>query len=289
MATAGGNSAITLLWVDMMRLEDSSSAAPAFASRFTTRTLKIGEKTGQVVHHGLYDALVFEYDYPDRASLNVLRLTKHQFPSIPLIMLTEQHSESLAVWALHTRVWDYLVKPVTSRQVSELYDEFLELKTLNGRRHETREMVHRDESIPAEFRIGDVVDTANRLQRSTDFISSHLAEKITLEGMASLCHMSPFRFSRLFKKAYGVTFQSYLTTRRIKEAARLLENPGLQVADAAYLVGFRDPSHFSRMFKKTLGISPTTYQEQQEKTRQRPRVAYSPGGIDDRPALFLSF
>ena len=42
------------------------------------------------------------------------------------VMITEEHSESLAVWALRARVWDYLVKPVDLSYLLSRVDVLLE-------------------------------------------------------------------------------------------------------------------------------------------------------------------
>ena len=52
--------------------------------------------------------LCFEYDYPDAAGLRKLQEVKRYFPHLPVIMLTLQHSEALAIWAFRTQVRDYL-------------------------------------------------------------------------------------------------------------------------------------------------------------------------------------
>jgi AraC-like DNA-binding protein len=69
--------------------------------------------------------------------------------------------------------------------------------------------------------------------------------------------MSPFRFSREFKKTFGKTFRDYLIDYRLKEACRLLENPAATITDVTYAVGFNDPSYFSRVFKQRFGVTPS--------------------------------
>jgi transcriptional regulator GlxA family with amidase domain len=111
------------------------------------------------------------------------------------------------------------------------------------------------EEVPA------AVQSARSLMPVLHFIESNLSSRITAEDMSRLCLMSPFRFSRTFKEAFGVTFRDYLLRTRLVEAARLLENPQAQVADVACAVGFNDMSHFGRMFKRHFGVTPSAAQE----------------------------
>ncbi len=56
--------------------------------------------------------LCFDFNYPDRERLAMMQAVKRTHPSLPLLMLTIEHSEALAVWAFRVPVWNYLAKPV---------------------------------------------------------------------------------------------------------------------------------------------------------------------------------
>ncbi|HEY0114794.1 MAG TPA: helix-turn-helix domain-containing protein [Allosphingosinicella sp.] len=58
-------------------------------------------------------------------------------------------------------------------------------------------------------------------------------------------------------KAEGVTFEELLDSLRRRLAIRFLQKEGLSVKEAAYRLGFSDPSAFSRAFKRWTGSSPT--------------------------------
>ena len=66
-------------------------------------------------------AICFEYDYPDIPRLASLQETKLSYPSLPIVMVTKQHSEDLAVWAFRSRVPWEVCPPATGywhREVS---------------------------------------------------------------------------------------------------------------------------------------------------------------------------
>lgn len=58
-------------------------------------------------------------------------------------------------------------------------------------------------------------------------------------------------------KVEGVTFKELLDGLRRRLALRFMREEGLSVKDAAYRLGFSDPSAFSRAFKRWTGCSPT--------------------------------
>ncbi len=200
--------------------------------------------------------LCFEYDYPDIHGLSLLQQVRQRFPSLPVIMVTEQHSEALAVWALRNRLWDYLVKPLSRQELLNSAESSLFAR--QGQLGE-REITRIPSPVPVDLRLN------TRQRKSTlaacSFIEKHCHEKIAEKEVASLCGMTPCTFSRVFKKEHGITFRDYLIRYRIRKAQRLLKNPGVSVQDVAYTVGFRDPSYFTRMFRKLVGMSPSLYKE----------------------------
>ena len=57
-------------------------------------------------------------------------------------------------------------------------------------------------------------------------------------------------------KAEGATFETVLDGLRHRLALRLVRDQGLSVKEAAWRLGFSDPTAFSRAFKRWTGTSP---------------------------------
>jgi len=203
------------------------------------------------------------FDYPDWQGLTDLRRTKQELPSVPLLMITQIHSERLAVWAFRSRVWDYFVQPVDT---TRLLDVIASLRSVRvpGAGTPTpapRKMPEIDNAMPPEARLRCQRSGGQQplLDRAMTYIDQHLHRKIAQAEVAELCELNTFQFSRLFKKLTGVTFQEYLQHRRIAEAMRLLANPKVSVTDVCFTVGFRDLSYFTRIFQRYVGLPPSRY------------------------------
>lgn len=201
------------------------------------------------------DFVCFDFDYPDRSGLQVLRSMKSAYPSLPQIMLTVQHSEALAVWAFRTRVWDYLVKPVVKRDAERCLVTLT--RALEHRRSQPlRNLATLPERIPEE--VGFVPKSEDlSLAPAISYVEKNFRGRVRSEDLAARCNLSPFRFSRLFRETFGLTFRDYLINYRLREAYRLLENPKVTVADVSYAVGFNDPSYFARIFRQRIGVAPS--------------------------------
>lgn len=202
-------------------------------------------------------ALCFEYDYPDMPRLVALRKAKQTHRSLPLLMITEQHSEALAVWALRSRVWDYFVKPLAAEPFLRCLDGLGEV--LAGSGSERRPIVLPSPPIPVEARFNDQTPDGRVLRGAVDHVLANLHENITQAEVAVSCQMSSSQFSRAFKHVYGMTFRQFLIEARLEAAAKLLRNPSANVADVSWAVGFHDHSYFTRMFRRHTGATPSQY------------------------------
>ncbi|GGX82909.1 hypothetical protein GCM10007160_08030 [Litchfieldella qijiaojingensis] len=214
-------------------------------------------------------AACFQFDYPDLQGLADLRQTKQRVATVPLLMITQAHSEHLAVWAFRSRVWDYFVHPIDMPRFLEVFASLRSVR-LPGKNKQpipadeapdSRRALDIQNAIPPEARLRCTSpgDAQSQLDRAISFLDKNLHRKIAQAEVAESCGLSTFQFSRLFKRLTGVTFQEYLLHRRIAEAMRLLANPKVSITDVCFTVGFRDLSYFTRVFQRYVGQPPSRY------------------------------
>jgi len=101
--------------------------------------------------------------------------------------------------------------------------------------------------------------TRPQLSRIIDHIHAHLAENLSLQGLARLVRLSSFHFARMFRKSTGLSPHQYLIRCRVLRAKERLLRPDAVIAEVATEVGFCDQSHLSAHFKRHLGISPRAF------------------------------
>jgi len=94
------------------------------------------------------------------------------------------------------------------------------------------------------------------------YIRENYFKPIPLEKVAKVAKMSPFAFSRYFKKNCGAGFIEYLNRVRTNKACYLLRETEYLVHDIAMECGFASISNFNKQFRKTEGISPRDFRAQ---------------------------
>src|SRR5687768_12458748 len=122
---------------------------------------------------------------------------------------------------------------------------------------------------------------AYQLQQVLEMVDARIAEPIQVAELAAAAHLSPFHFSRMFKKSTGHAPHAYLTVRRMALARRLLAEDELALADIARRVGYQTQAHFTDVFRKQVGITPGTYRRE---SRTQPRAGAAPIRAEIVPA-----
>ncbi len=245
-----------LLWVDSTF--GCASPVPRIAAEVhfeVSARIPVAEALAAARHFS--PAVVcFEFEHPDTAGLRALRDFKIVNPSLPLLMLTTQHSEALAVWAFRVRVWNYLAKPVAA---SELAANFAMLARIAlEERGPSRPVRSVGALMPPDAKAAEEPGES-RLRRALRYVEQGFEQTLRQSSVAASTGMSCSAFSRAFKAEFGITFSQYLARYRIGRACHLLRRGTHSVTSVGQAVGFDDASHFARTFRTVLGISPSEF------------------------------
>ncbi|MBP2298809.1 AraC-like DNA-binding protein [Azospirillum picis] len=96
------------------------------------------------------------------------------------------------------------------------------------------------------------------IRRARAYLDEHLSDKTTLDDLAAVAGLPPFRLLRAFRRSLGLTPHAYQVQARVRTAHRLLR-VGSPLADVAAAVGFSDQAHMTRVFKGIMGATPGQY------------------------------
>jgi AraC family transcriptional regulator len=92
-----------------------------------------------------------------------------------------------------------------------------------------------------------------------EYIDARLAEKITLDQLATVADQSVHNLLVVFRARFGNTPYQYIIEQRLKRARWQLAHTTRPIAAIAYDAGFASQSHLTQVFKKCSGVSPRAF------------------------------
>ena len=95
-----------------------------------------------------------------------------------------------------------------------------------------------------------------------DYVDHHLQEELSLQQLATRFHLNYTYCSELFRSITGQNFTKYMTSHRMEQVARLMNDTALSLAEVSRQAGYSNYNHFSATFKAYFGQTPGAYRSQ---------------------------
>ena len=103
---------------------------------------------------------------------------------------------------------------------------------------------------------------STRIEEVLSYINEHIDQPLTLDSLAQRVSLSPFYFSRVFRKETGYTLREYMINTRINAARFYLRTTELSLKEISYRCGYGSDSTFCTTFKRITGMTPLEYRNQ---------------------------
>lgn len=175
---------------------------------------------------------------------------------IPIILLTARADSENELKGIQSGAEEYVVKPFNNDILRA------KIETLLSNRYLFWKYYFRNEEYPsAEFTFNST--EKGFVEKLQNVVEENLSNGyFTAQEFAQEMGMSRMQFHRKIKAVSGMSAIEYLNSVRLKNAAKLLNNPALRISDIAFSTGFNDPNYFSKVFKNQYHMSPTEYRNE---------------------------
>ncbi|HTN39145.1 MAG TPA: two-component regulator propeller domain-containing protein [Arachidicoccus sp.] len=172
--------------------------------------------------------------------------------SIPIILLTAKASEQQQLEGFEIGANDYMTKPFNFEMLlARIQNLLLEVK------HWKKESASKVNLQPSSDR--SLSANEQFLLDAQAAVEAHLDDsEYSVEQLSQEMFVSRVTLYKKMVAVAGKTPLEFIRTLRIKKAAQYLEK-GMNVAQAAYEVGFNNPKYFTKYFKQEYGVLPSEY------------------------------
>lgn len=104
------------------------------------------------------------------------------------------------------------------------------------------------------------IDADPRVKSITEYIDSHLCEKITLDDLSEHLFVSKSTLCHIFSEEMKISVKQYVLQKKLAYAARLI-GEGASASSAAERIGYENYANFYKVYKKTFGASPRSVKQ----------------------------
>ena len=206
-----------------------------------------------------YDLVISDVMMPEMDGITLLRRIKDNpnISQLPVIMLTSKAEIEHKLEGLKSGADAYIAKPFSMEELHIQIDNLIDnVRRLRGKFSGAMQQEERMENIEVK---GNDDALMERIMRS---VNAHLSDPdFNVDTLAEDVGISRAQLHRKMKDITGISSGKFLRNIRMEQAARLLREGKVNVAQVADHVGYADQAHFSIAFKNHFGMPPSEYVE----------------------------
>ncbi len=208
----------------------------------------------------LPDIIISDVMMPNKDGFDVLDMLKNdeRTSHIPIVLLTAKSDVQSRLKGLRKGADYYLSKPFHREELLVTIHNLLETRKKLQVKYGQMVLFP---SVQASI-VPDLDD--GFLQKIYSIVDAHYQDDAF--GLMQLCQKIGMSRSQLFRKMKALTDiapSDLIRKHRLNKSKILLQSGGVNVSEAAWQVGFKDPSYFSKLFQDEFGVAPSATRKQQ--------------------------
>ena len=203
------------------------------------------------------EIVLMDINMPKIDGLSVAKKIKSINSATKIAIITGYNYFDYAQTAIKIGVEDYILKPISKKDVSEI---IVKLVSSLQEKKKDKEIEKVLEKITTDFQDNAVKNNYKILIQNI-IENNYSDSQFTLSVLSEKLDLSSGYISIMFKKNFGIPFQDYLLQKRMEKAKLLLLTTELKNYEIAEQVGFEDVNYFITKFKKYYQITPKQYKE----------------------------
>lgn len=182
-------------------------------------------------------------------SLKIDERTSH----IPIVLLTAKSAEEDELAGLKTGADAYMIKPFKEEKLRVVIEKLIASRATIQDKFSQQVFLK-----PNEIELTPI-DT-QLLNRIQSILDDHLTDPdFGAKVFSEQVGLSRMHLHRKLKALTGFSTTEFIRGQRLKLAAQLLKEGGVNISEIGYTVGFNQPAYFSTCFKQYFGCSPSDY------------------------------
>ena len=238
--------------------------------RYVMSKFELPHQHGKHAEHGS-----IEYIYNELSNMTQFDVVAEIFkqlsdPTRVRIFWLLCHKEECVI---NIAAWMNMSSPAVSHHIRSLHQCGLIVSRRDGKEvyykaaeSEESNLLHKAVEKAMEIACPEeIVDNNNSAEeiiyKIHKYLVEHISERITIDELSKKFLLNPTTLKKVFKEVYGVSIAAHMKQHRMEEAARLLRESQMSIAQIAQNVGYESQSRFSEAFRDYFGMPPKEYRK----------------------------
>ena len=246
-----------MLMYNLLIADDESIVRRGIKTLVDYRSLEIGEifeaENGEAalkcVESGKIHIVFADINMPHMNGLDFAKKAKEFDSNIKISLITGYDYFDYVLTALKIGVDDYILKPVSKDDVTELLIKLIE------KRKEADGLCSIKESADRLAGLSDTAVDSLKIMLVSEINKNIENPSFSLSELAAAAGYNAAYLSTLFKKSFGLNFREYLLDIRLERAKILLLSTQMKSYEIAQAIGIEDANYFSACFKRKFGVT----------------------------------
>lgn len=201
------------------------------------------------------EIIITDINMPEINGLQMAEDILETNPDCRLIILSGYDEFSYARRAIKFGAVDYLLKPASMTELKSAIEKAVEQINYKKLMNSQKDVM--EESL--SLKDNNDLDERTIIGIAKKFVRENFNKDIDMAVVSNTVSMNYSYFSKLFKDVTGMNFSEYITSVRMEEARKMLDNPLSKIYEISKRVGYDNPKYFSKVFKAYFGLSPERY------------------------------
>jgi transcriptional regulator GlxA family with amidase domain len=103
------------------------------------------------------------------------------------------------------------------------------------------------------------------IAKVAEHVREHLDEPLRAAELAAIAKLTPTQLERRMRRVFQLSTTQFVRKSRIENAARLLRDTRMAIAEVALECGYGDQTALTRQFRSTVGMPPAAYRDHVKK------------------------
>lgn len=226
--------------------------ASLFAEHYQVVTAIDGQNGLNQAFEHLPDVVITDWMMPEMDGVTMCQRLKSDTRTshVPVLMLTAKSAIESRLEGFEGGADDYIVKPFHAIE--------LQLKVRNWLQRQERLRQRYNQQLAQPQEVPPLPEAeGNFMERIFGIIDQHLSDNsFGVETLAEVMQLNRRTLQRKINSLTDLSPNELIRNHRLRRSLSLLKR-GESIADAAFQVGFENPSYFSKCFKEVFGQRPS--------------------------------